>query len=172
MSGRICGSLLGHTVFGHFDERRYNERSFLRNISLVLIYLRLIVVAIVLLMSSHAVLHAQRTRRLASGVWGGEHIQIKVGKRSATVEFDCAHGTIHSPLTLDARNRFTWTGTLTLERGGPVRIDVNPEAQKATYAGSTSGDTMKLNVTLTEPKEEFDSYLLKRGALGSVVKCL
>ena len=38
--------------------------------------------------------NAQYGQRVARGVWGGLHINMVVGARSATVEYDCAHGTI------------------------------------------------------------------------------
>ena len=58
-----------------------------------------------------------------SGTWGGEHIVMEVAGAGATVEFDCAHGTIDGTLTLDSGGRFDVAGSFTPDRGGPNRRD-------------------------------------------------
>src|SRR5215813_7163385 len=62
----------------------------------------------------------QGSHRITSGVWGGEHVRLDVDSNSAKIEFDCAHGTIEGPLTMDANGEFSWKGTFARERGGPV----------------------------------------------------
>lgn len=130
------------------------------------------IIAISILMSLAVTSQAQRSGRLSSGVWGGDHIQLKVSKRRATVEFDCAHGITTTPLSVGAGGRFAWSGTYIIERPGPTRGDDPSAAQKVSYSGTIHGDTMELTVTLTEPTEEIGTYSLKRGALGNVVKCM
>src|SRR5678815_4839684 len=83
-------------------------------------------------------------QRIPAGVWGGAHIRIDVGAKSATIQYDCAHGVIKGPLTLDSQGHFNLGGTHTPERGGPVRADETQRSQPATYIGSISGDKMTL----------------------------
>ena len=58
-----------------------------------------------------------------SGTWAGEHIVLEVTAAGATVEFDCAHGTIDAALILDSAGRFDVAGSFTRESGGPTRQD-------------------------------------------------
>lgn len=109
--------------------------------------------------------------RLASGVWGGEHIRMEVSDEGATIEHDCAHAEIEQPVTLDAQGRFDSKATYTVERGGPVRRDRPPAQRPARYAGRVSGDTLTLTVTLTDTDEDAGTYTLTRGSDGRVTKC-
>ena len=110
-------------------------------------------------------------QRLATGSWGGMHIRIEVGSRSATIDYDCAHGTIDGPLTIDSKGRFTWRGTHNREHGGPIRSDEKANGRPATYSGWIKGDTMTLTVKLDDTDEVLDTYTLQRGSPGRVFKC-
>jgi hypothetical protein len=70
------------------------------------------------------------------GTWAGEHIVMDVRVSGATVEFDCAHGTLDAPLALDSGGRFDVSGSFTPERGGPTRGDSASRAVPARYTGS------------------------------------
>ena len=111
-------------------------------------------------------------QRAVTGTWGGQHISININGRSATIEYDCANGTIDGPLTLDSQGRFRWRGTHYREHGGPVRRDQKPNSHPATYTGWIKGDTMTLTVKLTDTDETFDTFTLKRGSAGKVWKCM
>ena len=108
-------------------------------------------------------------QRIPAGVWGGEHIRIDVGAKSATIEYDCAHGVIQGPLTLDSNGRFNLRGTHTPERGGPVRADDPDRSRPATYAGSINGDKMTLTLKLSNTEEEM--FTLQKGKEGELFKC-
>src|SRR4029077_1047810 len=72
---------------------------------------------------------------VATGPWGGEHIVLKVSEKGAGVEFDCAHGQVTQPITLDKHGDFDAEGTFTHEHGGPVRRDENTPSASARYSG-------------------------------------
>jgi hypothetical protein len=108
-------------------------------------------------------------QRIPAGVWGGDHIRIEVGAKSATVEYDCAHGKIEGPLTVDSQGRFNLRGTHTPERGGPVRADESARSQPATYTGSISGD--KMTLTLKVSGNEDETFTLEKGKEGELFKC-
>jgi hypothetical protein len=131
----------------------------------------LVIISLVLLTVSSAASRPRKMQRLPTGTWGGSHIRIQVGTRSATIEYDCANGTIEGPLTIDRKGRFSWRGTHNREHGGPIRIDEKPNGRPAIYSGSVKGDTMTLTVKLADTKEVIDTYTLKRGSLGRVFKC-
>jgi hypothetical protein len=106
---------------------------------------------------------------VATGAWGGEHIALQVSEKGADVEFDCAHGQVTQPITLDRHGDFNVAGTFTPEHGGPVRRDENTPSASARYSGRVDGDTMSLTITLG--KEKVGIYTLVRGSRPSLTKC-
>ena len=108
---------------------------------------------------------------LASGTWGGDHALLEITTTSASIEFDCAHGTLTVPLTLN-RGAFDVTGDFVQEHGGPIRTDETVNRQPARYSGTVSGNTMTLLVRLTTTGEDRGTYTLTRGSTGRVFKCL
>jgi hypothetical protein len=110
-------------------------------------------------------------QRVPTGLWGATHINIEVGPRSATINYDCANGTIEGPLTFDSKGRFTWRGSHHREGPGPVRADNEANRRPAIYTGSIKGDTMTLTIKLTDTNEILDNFTLKRGRAGRVFKC-
>ena len=81
-------------------------------------------------------------------VWGGEHIELHVAAKGATLEFDCAHATIGETLRPDAQGVFHVKGTFTSERSGPVRDDVTAPALNATFSGTIKDDAMTLKIVI------------------------
>ena len=127
------------------------------------------VLLVVSLLLISATAKTQKMHRIATGVWGGEHINIEVGTKSATIEYDCASGVINGPLVVDTKGAFNLHGTHTMERGGPVRADAQPNARPATYTGSIKGNTMTLTVKLKGSDDE--TFTLEKGKPGELVKC-
>ncbi|HSB29595.1 MAG TPA: hypothetical protein VLE19_17135 [Pyrinomonadaceae bacterium] len=132
-------------------------------------YIRLFVIAGFAFVAGLA--HSEEMQRIADGVWGGQHIQVDVSSESAKVEFDCAHGTIEGPLTVDANGDFSWRGTFARERGGPITSDDKDSSQPAVYSGSIKEQTMTLAVRLASEKEPLDTFVLTRGKAGQIRKC-
>ena len=132
----------------------------------------LALVSLVLLISSLAAGRPRKMQRLQTGMWGGSHINIQVGPGSATINYDCANGTINGPLTIDSKGRFTWRGTHNPEHGGPMRIDETSNGSPAIYSGQIKGDTMTLTLKLANSNEAAQTFTLKRGGAGRVFKCL
>ena len=112
----------------------------------------------------------QKTRRVATGVWGGAHINMEVGSRLARIEYDCAQGAIKGPLVVDGTGKFHLRGTFTPERGGPVRADDVPKAQTVIYTGEVRGNTMTLTLKISG-SEESETFTLEKGKHGELFKC-
>lgn len=112
---------------------------------------------------------ATSMQRIPTGVWGGNHVRLEVGAKSATIEYDCAHGEIEGPLEVDANGRFNLRGTHTPERGGPIRSDETRRSLPATYVGSISGDKMTLTLKLSGTEDE--TFTLEKGKEGNLFKC-
>lgn len=104
-------------------------------------------------------------------VWGGRGVRMKMYDKGATLEFDCAHGTIAQPFDPDANGNFSVPGTYTPERGGPVRKDSAGNAQPATYKGSIHGDTMQLEIVPENSSQTPPAMTLTRGQAGRLLKC-
>ena len=104
------------------------------------------------------------------GDWGGEHIALRLGPSSGTLEYDCASGAI-GPVVPDGAGRFTADGTHSPGHGGPVRQGEVPPSFKAQYAGTVSRDRMTLSVTI-EPDTALGPFTLRRGDPPKLMRCL
>jgi len=111
----------------------------------------------------------QKMQRIATGEWGGQHIAIQVGAKSATIEYDCASGVIEGPLVVDTDGHFNLRGTHKMERGGPVRADDNARQIPATYTGSIKGNTMTLTMKFGDFEPE--TFTLEKGKEAELFKC-
>jgi len=122
------------------------------------------------LLSGFAVL-AQQTGADSSQIWGGRGISLQENASGATIELDCAHGSITDPMPPIAGGDFSVAGTYTPETGGPVQKNAPPRDLPATYNISISGDTMRLAVILADKSRQPPPFTLTRGTAGKVVKC-
>ena len=129
--------------------------------------IRMFLVGLLLLMPVCA--RTQNMQRIPKGVWGGQHININVGEKSAEIEYDCASGVIDGPLVVDSEGRFNLRGKHRIERGGPVRSDEKPREIPASYTGSIKGNTMTLNLKLAD--SEVETFTLEKGKEGDLFKC-
>jgi hypothetical protein len=109
---------------------------------------------------------------VATGSWGGVGIRLDVTGTGATVEYDCAHGTLDQPLVADRDGRFSVSGTHVREHGGPIRVDEPPDRHPAQYAGQVSGASMRLTVTLLDASQVVGTFDVIFGGSARVVKCL
>lgn len=107
-----------------------------------------------------------------TGAWGGDHIALTVTVDGATLEYDCAAGTMDGAITTDAEGRFHSLGIHDIGHGGPARQDEIPDRHPASYRGHIVGDTMTLTVTLTDRDTEVGTFELTRGAAPRIVRCL
>jgi hypothetical protein len=117
-------------------------------------------------------LKSKYTNTLPAGVWGGDHIALFATNSGATLEFDCAHGSINQPVVPDAGGRFDATGVFVLEHGGPVYGGEPEDSHPARFTGVTDGSTMTLTITLTDTNTTQGTYVLFRGKVAKLMKCL
>jgi hypothetical protein len=102
-------------------------------------------------------------------VWGGEHVRLTVDDNGGTIEFDCAHGTLDRPLTLDGSGRFDVEGSLFAE-GGPVLRDEARRVRSVRFRGEIDGQHMNLEATLAGG-ESAGAFSLARNSRARLVKC-
>ena len=128
----------------------------------------LVTCGVLAMLRSHA---AANGADVQPGTWAGEHIVMDVTSAGATVEFDCAHGTVDAPLALDSGGRFDVAGSFTPERGGPTRGDQSSRTVPARYTGSFKDSTLTVTVVLTETKDTVGVFTLRHGAKPRLFKC-
>ena len=107
-----------------------------------------------------------------SGVWGGLHLNIEVSESGATLDYDCAHGTITERIVPDREGKFSVKGFHVRERPGPTREGEDTEGQPATYSGSINNQTMTLTVKLSRTNEDIGTFTLTQGKTGRIRKCM
>ncbi len=125
-----------------------------------------------MLLGACASLVAPSDKRVAAGIWGGNHAGLTVTETGAHLELDCAHGDISQPLMMDANGNVSVDGVFVQEHGGPIRVGEDEVKKPARYAGKVTGDTMTLDVTLTDTQETIGTFSLTYKSTGRVVKCL
>lgn len=128
-----------------------------------------ILVLVLVLLAVCFVAEARKMQSIPTGNWGGQHINMKVGAKSATIEYDCATGTIDGPLVVDGDGNFNLRGTHRMQRGGPTRADETPNDHPATYTGSIKGNTMTLHLKISDSDEE--TFTLEKGKEGVLFRC-
>ncbi len=105
------------------------------------------------------------------GAWGGPHIGIVFEGGLATIEYDCASGTIDGPVYPAAGGHFTANGVHRPGQGGPVRVGQIFTTIRAKYSGQVTDDTMTLTVGL-ENGTSLGPFTLARGATPQITRCL
>jgi hypothetical protein len=129
-----------------------------------------LVVMLLVTLGGVGLVYSRMTQEIPRGEWGGTHINMNVGEQLAKLEFDCAHGEIPGPLSVDGEGKFKLPGTFTPERGGPVRADDTSRARPAIYSGTIKGNTMTLTMKI-EGSEETESFTLEKGKEAELFKC-
>jgi hypothetical protein len=114
----------------------------------------------------------QKSKRLPIGTWGGQGIRLETSDSGATVEYDCAHGSIDQPISIDEAGRFDVKGLHSREHGGPVREGEQAKGEPVRYVGQTDGDTLTLTVRLVNRDETIGTFTLVRGKPGRIRRCL
>ncbi len=125
--------------------------------------------------NANANMNINTTRQSAAdirGVWGGLHINIEVTDGGATLDYDCAHGTITEKIVPDREGKFVVKGLHVKERPGPIREGDDNEGQPAIYSGSIDDQTMSLNVKLSSTNEDLGTFTLSHGKSGRIRKCM
>jgi len=122
-----------------------------------------------LLLLVSVIARTEKMRHIPTGNWGGQHINMKVGPKAATIEYDCASGVIRGPLVVDGDGNFNLRGTHRMQRGGPTRAGETPNDHPATYTGSIKGNTMTLNLKISDSDEE--TFTLEKGKEGELFRC-
>lgn len=106
-----------------------------------------------------------------TGQWGGPQAGLLLEGGVGTLEYDCASGTIDSPIFPSPAGEFAVTGTHRPGQGGPVRVGQIFTSHRATYSGTVSGEQMILSVRL-EDGTALGPFTLVRGAQPQLNRCL
>jgi hypothetical protein len=105
------------------------------------------------------------------GLWGGDHISLQIDGSGATLDYDCAHGTITQKIVPDQSGKFEVKGFHMREHPGPTRQDEAADGEPATYKGLLNDKTMTLTVILNKSDETVGPFTLTHGKMGRIRKC-
>ena len=105
-----------------------------------------------------------------TGVWGGRGVAMNLGFSGGTVEYDCAHGGLLSPLLPDASGAVRGTGIHIREHGGPIRDGEKIDSLPAVYFGAVTGGTLVFRV-LVGP-DTLGPFSARQGSAAQLFKCL
>jgi hypothetical protein len=114
-------------------------------------------------------LSAGQGNRVEPGEWGGRGARLTVHEDGASVELDCAHGTLEA-MTVGEDGRFDVAGRFVREHGGPILRDEKEESSAARYRGSVHGQAMTLEIAL-EGGETVGPFELTLGGNARLRKC-
>jgi hypothetical protein len=109
---------------------------------------------------------------LPPGQWGGEHVSLTVSTTGASLEFDCAHGTVDEAPLLDSQGRFNLRGMYVREHGGPIRDGELEDSHPALYFGKLRGSRVTLSIRLTDDGVQIGPYAAQFGQEPRLFKCL
>lgn len=112
-----------------------------------------------------------QNEKLATGVWGGQHVRAEVSPGGVQIEFDCAFGAIPEAVSLDAKGRFDVVGTFTAQHAGPVQRDEENNGRPVHYSGQVKEQEMTLTITDPATKEVLGNFTLRHGSDGRLMKC-
>ncbi|HEX7615626.1 MAG TPA: hypothetical protein VF554_10140 [Thermoanaerobaculia bacterium] len=108
--------------------------------------------------------------RVSAGIWGGQGIGMEVTGKGATLEYDCAHGTVDEVMLLDSAGHFEVRGTHVREHPGPVH-EGETNGRPALYSGKVNGDTLTLTVRLAGTDETVGTFTLVLGKPARIRRC-
>jgi len=111
------------------------------------------------------------SQRKISGLWGGQGISMEATDSGATLDFDCASGTITEPIVPDSAGKFSVKGRFARQRPGPTREDENNDGQPASYSGVVNGENLTLTITLAKNSEKVGDFTLAHGKTGRIRRC-
>src|SRR5262245_31707179 len=81
-----------------------------------------------------------------NGMWGGQGVSMEVTDNGASLDFDCATGSITEAIVPDSAGKFTVKGLFARQRPGPTREGEENDGQPATYTGVINGENLTLTV--------------------------
>ena len=110
------------------------------------------------------------SRAPLTGNWGGDRAGMQVTDGAASLDFDCARGSIDGTITPDEQGRFDVPGWYAEEGPGPVRPG-QVRGKPARYRGKVEGNTMTLSVELSGTDVSIGTFTLVRDRLPRIRKC-
>lgn len=97
-------------------------------------------------------------------------MNLVVNDHGASIEFDCAKGTIDEPLVLDRAAQFDVWGTYMRQGPGPERDD-DSTSHSAHYTGRVAGDVLTLTIKLKGSDEMVGPFEFHFGKQSRIFKC-
>ena len=112
---------------------------------------------------------AQKTTAVPKGEWGGRGIAMTITDAGASIQFDCADGTITKQLRINKDGGFTAEGTLM--RNGPGPIRVGAQGLAVIFTGKVTRKTMTLRMSDAKSGEKLGEYAATLGQTTRLHRC-
>lgn len=96
---------------------------------------------------------------LPKGSWGNDSAGLRVTGSGATLDLNCAGGSVDRPILLDKASSFDVEGIYISGRAGPSAGERHP----ARFSGTVRGNTLALTVTRTDTGEVVGNWELTFG---------
>ncbi|MGH7662889.1 MAG: hypothetical protein ACRENI_01105 [Gemmatimonadaceae bacterium] len=104
------------------------------------VILRVAIATVAVILGCAGGASTQSDRAPVVGVWNGPHASLVLTDAAGSIEYDCAHGALHSPVHADRNGGFAVTGVHVREHGGPIGAGEVPDSVPARYVGEVRGD--------------------------------
>jgi hypothetical protein len=114
---------------------------------------------------------APAAQKKLNGTWGGQGVSMEVTDNGASLDFDCATGSITSAIAPDSAGKFTAKGLFARQHPGPTREGEDNEGQPATYTGVIDGENLTLTITLARNNEKAGTFVLGHGKPARIRRC-
>jgi hypothetical protein len=129
---------------------------------------RALLPAVVILIGGHGTF-AQRTTPVSKGEWGGTGIAMTVTDGGASIQFDCASGSITKQLRMKRDGSFSAEGTLMRNGPGPIRADAL--GRPVIFKGKVTGKAMTLQMTDAKSGDKLAEYTVQQGQSARLHRC-
>lgn len=106
-----------------------------------------------------------------NGMWGGQGVSMEVTDNGASLDFDCATGSITEAIVPDSAGKFTVKGLFARQRPGPTREGDENNGEPATYTGVIEGDNLTFTITLARGDEKIGTFTLGHGKPARIRRC-
>ena len=97
---------------------------------------------------------------------------MTVTATGASLEFDCAHGTVNEAPILDSQGQFSLRGAYVREHGGPIRPGEAEDLHPALYFGQAESSRLTLSLRLTDDGAQIGPFAAVLGQSPRLFKCL
>jgi hypothetical protein len=104
------------------------------------------------------------------GIWGGDRMNLEVGRNGGKIETDCGSGRFPGPIKLAANGSFSASGSFYDHQIGPQKANDIQSASAARFHGRLSNGLLHFSISIGDKKDKLH-YALRKNARVKLVQC-